>query len=98
MKNRKLRYTLEYVEELYVKAKKECMDDFIYEARSLYTLVIAHTQSYNFTFDEIEDHVRALEYKIKLTQLYSRISCKEYLELIKQIRTEIEEAKQREVK
>ena len=98
MKNRQLRYALEYAEELYVKAKEECADEFIYEARSLYTLIIAHTQSYNFTFDEIEDHIRALEFQIKMVATVLDTNYEKYLKLIEQIKSEIEEAKKMEAK
>ena len=67
MKDRMWRYPLEYAEDLYFKAKEECMDEFIYEARSLYTLLIAKRHSYSFDIDEVKDHVRALEYKIQET-------------------------------
>lgn len=68
MLDRKWRYPIEYAEDLYFKAKEEHMDEFIYEARSLYTLLIAKWQfNYSFDIDEIRDHVRALEYKIQET-------------------------------
>lgn len=67
MLDRKWGYPLEYAEDIYFKAKEENMDEFIYEARSLYTLLVAKSQSYSFDIDEVKDHVRALEYKIKET-------------------------------
>ena len=98
MKDRTLHCALAYAEDLYFKAKEECVDGFIYEARSLYTLIIAHTQSYNFTLDEIEDHIRALEHKIKLVWMYLATPCEKYLKLLDQIKEEINNAKQKEAK
>lgn len=67
MLDRPWRYPLAYAEDLYFKAKEENIDEFIYEARSLYTLLVAKLQSYSFDIDEVKDHVRALEYKIQET-------------------------------
>ena len=67
MLDRQWKYPLEYAEEIYFKAKKENMDEFIYEARSLYTLLVAKFQCFSFDISEVEDHIRALEYKIQET-------------------------------
>lgn len=98
MLDRQWKYPLEYAEKLYVKANNEHMDGFIYEARSLYTLLIAKLQSYTFTFDEIEECIRALEHKIKIVWMYLAAPCKEYLNLLDQIKTEVNEIKQKEAK
>lgn len=95
MLDRKWKYPLEYAEELYFRAAKENMDEFIYEARSLYTLLIAKFQCFSFDISEVEDHIRALEHKINLTWLYSANPCVRYKELMKKIKTEIEEIKSR---
>ena len=94
MLDRQWKYPLEYAAELYSKAA----DGFIYEARSLYTLLIAKLQSYTFTFDEIENCICILEHKIKLVWMYLAIPCKEYLNLLDKIKTEVNEIKQREAK
>lgn len=93
MLDRKWKYPLEYAEELYFKAKRECMDSFIYEARSLYTLLVTKYQSYSFGISEVEDHIRALEHKINLTWGYLAFPYEEYMKLIEQIETEIDEIK-----
>lgn len=98
MLDRQWYYPLEYASDLYVRAKKECMDGFIYEARSLYTLLITKLQSYTFTFDEVEDHIHILKAKIELISSLRAISCEEYLCLINQIKTEVNEIKQKEAK
>ena len=67
MLDRRWKYPLALAEDIYFKAKEENMDEFIYEARSLYTLMVAKYQSYPFDIDEVKDVVRILDEKIQNT-------------------------------
>lgn len=103
MLDREWKYPLEYAEELYFKAKEECADEFIYEARSLYTLLIAKFQCFSFDISEVEDHVRALEYKIKETYEqqeicnigFPKLAKDWYMSKLVDLEKEIEEIKSR---
>ena len=67
MLDRRWKYPLALAEDVYFRAAKENMDEFIYEARSLYTLMVAKYQSYSFDMDEVKETVLILENKIKET-------------------------------
>lgn len=67
MLDRRWKYPLQLAEDVYFRAAKENMDEFIYEARSLYTLMVAKYQSYSFDMDEVKDVIRILDEKIQST-------------------------------
>ncbi len=70
MLDRRWKYPLQLAEDIYFRAAKENMDEFIYEARSLYTLMVAKYQSYSFDMDEVKDVVRILDEKIQSTFMH----------------------------